>query len=234
MDKRWLSGQDKTLNHPRTTLTIALIIVLFAVLSFAVLAWIVVQNGPLDGSQTPLVRAMHQRALAAPNWETTFWLFMGDLGQWAIIGLALILGLLWLFNKMWRELAMLVIGVPGGALWFIFLAQTIDRHRPIFVQPIHPINFPGFPSGHLVSSTTFYGLLLYLYALKPARPVWRWIILAVFIILMGLISYSRLYLGDHYLTDVLAGFAVGLAWSALIYALVDWIDARRKAGRVSH
>ncbi len=228
MLKQWLSGQEETLDHPRATLTAGLIIAVLAILGFAFLAWYVLRTGPLDGSLTPLVAAMHRQALAAPSWETAFWLFMGDMGQWVIIGLALILGLFWLFNKMWRELLMLAIGVAGGAGWFILLANAIDRHRPIFAQPIHPISYPGFPSGHLVSSTTFYGLLLYLYALKPARPLWRWVILAAFIVVMGLISYSRLYLGDHYLSDVLAGFAVGTAWASIVYPGVDWLDSRRK------
>ncbi len=228
MLKQTLSGQKTTLEHPRAALTIGLTLTLICILGFAFLTWDVLHTGPLDGSMTPLVSSMHQYALAAPAWLTGFWLFIGDLGQWAIIGLALLLGLFWLFNKMWRELIMLTIGVAGGAGWFILLSNLIGRHRPIFAHPIHPINYPGFPSGHLVSSTTFYGLLLYLYALKPARPFWRWVILFAFVVVIGLISYSRLYLGDHYLTDVLAGFAVGFAWAAIVYPAVDWFDAKKK------
>ncbi len=228
MLKDHLSGQKWTLDHPRAALTTGLVVALVAILAFAALAAWVLQTGPLDGSLTPLVSALHRQALAAPAWQVSFWLYIAALGQWVIIALAVILGLLWLFNKMWRELLMLIIGVAGGSGWFLLLTQTFGRHRPIFAQPIHIIDFPGFPSGHLISSTTFYGLMLYLYALKPARPRWRWAISIAIVLILVLIGYSRLFLGDHYLTDVLAGFIVGLAWAAIVYPVVDWFAARKK------
>ncbi len=70
MRKDWLSGQKVTLRHPRATLSIGLVVALIAILPFAFLAWRVLQTGPRDGSLTPLVRVMHQRALSAPAWAS--------------------------------------------------------------------------------------------------------------------------------------------------------------------
>ena len=225
MDRLHLSGQSETVRRPDITLMSGLIVMTLCLIAFGVLGYSVVTYGPLNGQQTALLSSIHQQALKDPHWVVTLMLVLANLGQYLIIGLALLLGLYWLFLKMWRELVMLTIGVAGGAGLFLLTANLIDRHRPIFQQPLHPISFPGFPSGHLVSSMTFYSLLVYLFMLKTKSPFWRAMIISGFFFLIGVISYTRLFLGDHYLTDVLAGFAIGLAWSALVYPSVDWVVA---------
>ncbi len=229
MSHNWLSGQKETLAHPNLTLVIGLLTMTVFIIVFGVLGFSIESRSSIVAEDHSMVNALHQVALAGPGWLITLMLAISDLGKWVIIGLALLIGLYWLFNKMWRELVMLILGVAGGAGWFLFLANLIGRHRPQFPNPIHIVPYPSFPSGHLISTTTFYGLLLYLFIFKARSTTARVLLLTAFILLLGLVSYSRLYLGDHYPTDVIAGSAVGLAWSALVYSSIDWFVAHHQS-----
>jgi membrane-associated phospholipid phosphatase len=124
-------------------------------------------------------------------------------------------------RKSWYRLLALVIAVGGGGVLNILLKHFFHRQRPVLENPLVTLSSFGFPSGHTMGSTLFYGLL----ALFVADSLRTWrsrtITFCVAAIWVGLIGLSRIYLGAHYLTDVLGAIAVGLAWLAFCWTGVE-------------
>ena len=122
--------------------------------------------------------------------------------------------------------AFLDVFAPTFALGVaVLLAEVVklivSRPRPdgIFFPPIVTEPGPSFPSGHVLASVAFYGMSAYLLA-RPARPWLKAVITLVALAIIGLIAYTRIYLGVHFPTDVLGSMLIGSAWLiTLIIAL---------------
>jgi undecaprenyl-diphosphatase len=141
------------------------------------------------------------------------------------IAVALALYLLWPERRPYW-LAALVLSVPGGALLNILLKYAFHRARPHFDDPILTLTGYGFPSGHTMMASVLYGVVAaYLCA---HTPDWRRRVLMVFSAsgLIALVGFSRIYLGAHYLSDVLGAMAEGLAWVSLCLTVVYTIWQR--------
>ena len=107
----------------------------------------------------------------------------------------------------------LVAFIGGGALDWA-LKTIFRRNRPSFPDPfIHMLGY-SFPSGHSMGSLIGYGMLAYLVAHSVRRRGIDLLVAACAGVLVLAIGFSRLYLGAHYLSDVLAGFAAGIVWLA--------------------
>jgi undecaprenyl-diphosphatase len=132
-------------------------------------------------------------------------------------------------RKWWYQLLALVLASGCGSLLNILLKHFFHRQRPVLENPLVTLDSFGFPSGHTMGSTLFYGLL----ALFLAQSIRSWRLRVLTGILaslwVALIGVSRIYLGAHYLTDVLGAIAVGLAWLALCWTGVETL--RRWRGR---
>ena len=107
------------------------------------------------------------------------------------------------------------------------LKYAFHRSRPSWDVPILIIESFGFPSGHAMAATLLYGFLAAIGVRKV--QAWRWRVLVVLSagLLVLLIGFSRLYLGVHYLSDVLAGMAAGSAWLALCWIAVGTFRRHR-------
>lgn len=140
--------------------------------------------------------------------------------------------LLLLWKRRWYALLALALAVPGGMLLNIALKNLFQRARPVFDEPLLTLATYSFPSGHVMGSTVFYGVLV-AFVFWNVRA-WRWRLLALAIagVMIILVAFSRLYLGVHYVSDVTAAFIEGLAWLALCLIAVDilWRYRRRRAG----
>ena len=134
-------------------------------------------------------------------------------------------------RKSWYQLLALALAVGGGSLLNILLKHFFHRQRPVLENPLLTLSSFGFPSGHTMGSTLFYGLL----ALFVAHSVRTWRLRAltfcIAALVVALIGLSRIYLGAHYLTDVLGAIAVGLAWLAFCWTGVETL--RKWRGRPS-
>ena len=115
---------------------------------------------------------------------------------------------------------MVTIGWLGSALIFYTLSTLIGRVRPSTMIWII-VNIPGFPSGHAVATVTFYGLMAYLLAPKMPSAFWKAVVVVAALLISAFIGFSRIFTGGHYLTDILAGYAVGIAWSGIAYTLIE-------------
>ena len=136
-----------------------------------------------------------------------------------------VLGYLVLVRK--RAAGLLVLGaVFGGQVLSTLLKLLFDRPRPDLI-PDAPHEFTAsFPSGHaMLSAVTYLTLAALLARVQPLRRA-RIYLLALAILLTVLIGVSRVYLGVHWPTDVLAGWSIGSAWAMLCWRLAGWLQSR--------
>ena len=186
---------------------------------FGIIAGDVVRGRPLTLADARVAAWLH--AHATPG-LTTVMLAISRLGQPAVvIGIALLLAFYFLRQRHWYRLLALALVVPGGMLLNVLLQSAFHRQRPQFSDPILTLTSYSFPSGHTMAATVLYGLLAAL-AVRTIRT-WRWRVFAVLFagLVVLAVGFSRLYLGAHYLSDVLAAAAEGLAWLALCLTAVE-------------
>jgi undecaprenyl-diphosphatase len=136
---------------------------------------------------------------------------------------------LWLWRRGDRRLAIYLVSTNliGGAIDTV-VKVVVDRPRPEFEEPIAHAIGKSFPSGHAMATTVGYGsLLLVFMPFIPARAR-SWAIGGYFV-WVAMMCASRLGLGVHFLSDVLGGFVLGLAWLAAATAAFNiWRVERRK------
>ncbi|MEO8573184.1 MAG: phosphatase PAP2 family protein [Pyrinomonadaceae bacterium] len=154
------------------------------------------------------------RQIQSPMWTTLFLAVtkLGSIVYLAIIGSAA--GLVFIGYRWFRPLLMLIVTMAG---------QAALQHgcKLLFARPRPPalINYPSldsysFPSGHAVASLSFYFFIAWIVSSRLENPSIKaalWVVTAVLVFLIGI---SRVYIGVHYPTDVLAGFLAALIWIA--------------------
>jgi undecaprenyl-diphosphatase len=99
----------------------------------------------------------------------------------------------------------------------------------VFDDPIFSLPTYSFPSGHAMASTVFYGLLAIYASANASQRHAIYVAIAAAVFMVVLVSFSRIYLGLHYLSDVMGGIAEGIAWLALSFTVLNYIR-RGEAG----
>jgi undecaprenyl-diphosphatase len=150
---------------------------------------------------------------------------------WLTFTVLVVAGYLWLVDKshmMWFMLAAAISGV----LLSVGLKALYDRPRPDVVTHLANAYLSSFPSGHSMMSAIVYLTLGSLLAAVMPNLRLRIYVLFVAILLSVLVGVSRVYLGVHYPTDVLAGWLAGLVWSLVCWLVARWlqIHGRIEAG----
>ena len=145
-----------------------------------------------------------------------------------VTGVSVLTGIALWWKRCWYRLLALVLVIPGGMLQLPLLKMAFHRQRPNFEEAFLVIQGYSFPSGHAMAATLLYGLLAVFAVL--AIDAWRQRARAVLgaCVLIMLVGFSRLYLGAHYLSDVLGAVACGLAWLALSLTAVDTVRRSRR------
>lgn len=157
-----------------------------------------------------------------PRWLGEVGRDITALGGVAVLSLVTIAvaGYLWMEGK-YHAMWLVLIATFGGLVLSTMLKLLVDRARPQLVPHLSMVYTTSFPSGHSMLSAVVYLTLGSLLArLTPSRPVKLYFI-AVAMVLTFLVGISRVYMGVHYPTDVLAGWTAGLVW-----ALIVWLVAR--------
>ncbi len=197
---------------------------------FGAFAYNVWTKGPLLQWDAPLTKELHSEAMKEPPRIIELLTFGFFVGKELIQVIAVILALYFLHKRFWSELAMLIIGLGGGALIWYYLIGIFNRPRPQAQIGI-VVTDASFPSGHTISAILCYGLLAYLFVPKMPSRFWKWVVVIAALLTITFIGFSRLFLGGHYLTDILAGYGLGLAWAGLVYTLIERISMRRNFSR---
>lgn len=210
-------------------LTLGVLVLLLATAGFAQIAGAVVDGAPITELDLQLATWLHTHAHASAGLRN-FLLGVTHLHSTpGVLGLTA-LAAFWMArrgDRRWMLTAL--VTVPGGMLLNVAMKHTFARARPWFEEPIVQLSTYSFPSGHTVSATVLYGLLA-CYGLGRARsrPARLAIVLAA-CTMVALVAGSRLYLGAHYLSDVLAGLAEGAAWLAICITAAATLSRRQAA-----
>lgn len=154
---------------------------------------------------------------------------LGGVAVLTFISLAAV-GYLLLQGK--RRIAlMVVLSIGGGILLSTTLKHGFDRPRPDLVPHESFVYTASFPSGHSMMAAVVYLTLGVL--LARAQPQ-RWLkvyLIVLAVLMMLLVGISRVYLGVHWPTDVLAGWTVGTAWALMIWLIALWLQQRGEIER---
>lgn len=118
---------------------------------------------------------------------------------------------LMVFNKKKWEATFLLFGVAGGVLFNELLKEIFHRQRPTLHRIIEENGY-SFPSGHSMVSFILYGMLCMFIITFLFNRAMKIIIVGITAFIIFMIGLSRVYLGVHYPSDVLAGFAAGSIW----------------------
>ncbi len=125
-------------------------------------------------------------------------------------GLLVVAFVVFLSQKKYRDFFVVSIATLGGALGSQILKIIFHIPRPAFAL-LHESNF-SFPSGHATMAVIFFGLWFFFVREKPVSKITFYLVNFFAFFLPLLIGFSRIYLGVHWLSDVLAGYALGLFW----------------------
>ena len=174
--------------------------------------------------------AIHQ--LASPA-LTTLMRGLSFIGSTISLTIGTIILVAWFAKRKWgREAKLFAITMIGAGLLNVTLKLAFKRERPVpFFNLTAPETY-SFPSGHSLTSAVFFGALAAILTarIKSKRvQVAIWIVATAMFLLIGL---SRIYLGVHYTTDVIAGFAAALIW-ILVVRFVEMELARRRKRRAA-
>jgi membrane-associated phospholipid phosphatase len=159
-------------------------------------------------------------AHASGGW-TEFFEAITFLGNVPVLAVVTFVGAFVLSRKRrTADLQLLLLAAIGAEVLTVGLKLGFERERPFFADPLATESTYSFPSGHASVSLAVYGTLGFIAArhLSNRRAQIASLIGAAVLVL--LIGFSRLYLGVHFLTDVIAGFSIGIAWVALCMVLL--------------
>jgi undecaprenyl-diphosphatase len=139
------------------------------------------------------------------------------LGSTIFLTTATIVVLIWFASRKWgREAKLFAITMIGASLLNVTLKLAFKRTRPLpFFGLLAPESY-SFPSGHSLASFCFYGALAAILSGRIKRRKVRLALWVFAVTMFLLIGFSRIYLGVHYTTDVIAGFAAALIWILVV------------------
>ncbi len=162
----------------------------------------------------PILRFAH--AMARQGFDD-FFVVVSQLGYaWGVVPFDIALVLVLSALRRFREATFAAIALGGSALLNLAAKPAFARDRPALWESIAPETTYSFPSGHAMGSMTLACVLV----LLTWRTRWRWPMVALMVPFVLLVGLSRVYLGVHYPSDILAGWAFALAWVVAVFLLV--------------
>lgn len=193
---------------------------LFSLLIIAVrVRWV-----PLESADRGIAEALNE-AVAPSDFLVTLMGGISRLGSFGVLAWLVVIGTtLVLVRKQYKLAGFLVATTVGGLILDPTLKLAVGRLRPVVEQPVAHGGGNSFPSGHSLNSLICYTALLLVF-LPALRPRWRRMAVIVVGAVVALIGFSRLALGVHFLSDVIGGWSLGIAWIGLCAAAFELLRA---------
>jgi len=146
----------------------------------------------------------------------------------SLIALGALVVFLYVRSARPRTAMLFVVAVLGAELLDQVLKLMFHRTRPVaFFGLAEPLGY-SFPSGHSLVSCVFFGVLAAFAAMRTRSRARQWSFYIAAALLIAAIGYSRIYLGVHYFSDVIAGYAAGVVWVFSVATARQWIRRRRR------
>jgi undecaprenyl-diphosphatase len=212
----------------------AILVILVGIWIFIELADEVLEGGTLAFDRAMLLKMRNPCDPSdplGPKWvEELFRDFtaLGSAGVLTLVTLAAA-GFLAMERRL-SSVILLLVAVGGGVLLVSLLKLGFDRPRPDLVAHGAYVQMSSFPSGHSKLSAVAYLTLGGLLTRMHPRPWVRIYLLFLAMLLTFLVGISRVYLGVHWPTDVLAGWTAGAAWALLCWLMAGWLQRRDEHG----
>lgn len=216
--------------HLGLHLTAGAVILLVAVAIFGNIAVDLAPPGHMVALDLQVSRWFYLHA--TPWWTWFFRLVSGLHGTVGVLCLAALFALVLTRKRSWTWLCLLALSVPLGMLLNVLLKNIFQRARPSFEQPLLTLATYSFPSGHVAAATLLYGVLG-AYLLPRSQGGWRLLIVVGAFAMVVLVGLSRMYLGAHYLSDVVAAVASSSGWLAITFSAIATWKKRQTALRFS-
>jgi membrane-associated phospholipid phosphatase len=167
------------------------------------------------------------RYLATPTLTTFFFAItmMGSVELFALLGLIVTVTYGW--QRRWLHVGTWLSALGGAALLNQLLKVLFARPRPTLSDPLLLESGYSFPSGHAMGSLILYGVLAYFAVIALSNRGARAVVILAATLLVLLIGFSRMYLGVHYVSDVVAGYAAGGVWLSALITGMETIRRRK-------
>src|SRR5215212_7772412 len=199
-----------------------------AVSTFVIWAFFELADEVLEGDSRAFDRAVllwiHDNF---PDWLNEPMRLVTALGYYYVVVPLLAVAVFVFYRRGWRLSAVLLVVSTGGSFVLTTVLKGVfQRARPELFDLGYQASFYSFPSGHATVAVGFYGLLTVILAYRLGGAA-RWAVAFCGLLAVLLIGFSRLYLGVHYPTDVIAGYLSALLWLVCVgsvYAL--WLPVR--------
>lgn len=224
---RWL--------RERLNLTLPQTVTLFLVVTFiaslvCLLLFVEVADEMLDAEalvafDEQLAQDLHSSA--SEGWTSAFAL-LTLFGSEVVFLLALLVAGYYALRRNWLKLVVWLAALGGGQLLNVALKAFFARERPTFANPLVVERFYSFPSGHAMLSMICYGLLAYFVLQRVRHNGLRALVLVLALVFIAMIGFSRLYLGVHFFSDVVAGYLAGGAWLFACLTVLAYIRQRQR------
>lgn len=164
-----------------------------------------------------LINLDYNVAIIIISWRSDFFdslfLFITRLGSWYIITfLFIITAVLFILYSKSKLIKPFFICLLGSGLMSLIIKFLVDRSRPSLDLALYSEKLPSFPSAHATLILVFFGFLTYcIWRFRISRVI-KIIMMIVFIVIIIFVGFSRIYLGVHFLSDIIGGYLVGLLW----------------------
>ena len=218
-----LSPEGETGLH----LTVGVVLIVCAAWLFGGIAEEVVNNESLTVLDVKIAQWFHAHATGAMTQAMLFITNVHGMAGGSI--LALMLAAWFYRSRQHYWLITTLIALPGGMLLNVLLKYVFHRSRPSFDEPLLTLSTYSFPSGHTANAALLYGLLACWLWMHHRGALARAAIVSFACFMIALVGTSRMYLGVHYLTDVMAATAEACAWLAVCITAISTLRRRRHA-----
>jgi undecaprenyl-diphosphatase len=229
--RRWRVATDSV----ELGLLVGALTLVLLVLTFARLAGLVLEGDTRQFDEHVLASlraAGNPSQPIGPRWLVGAALDITALGSGFVLGLVVfaIVGFL-LLQGTYRTALFVLVATTGGSLLNTGLKEVFQRPRPEVVPHLREVMSLSFPSGHAMTSAAVYLTLGALLMRITERRLTKLYCMATAILLTVLVGMSRVYLGVHYPTDVLAGWLAGMSWALLCWIVERWLERRTELAR---